>query len=55
MRAWKNLLQAERMSCSTGRPIILRLKLNSSFKKLEGHFGEAMISDRNYELDWIRN
>jgi hypothetical protein len=50
VRAWINIQQAERMSVSTGRSIILRLKSNPSFIKLEGHFGEAVISNQNYKL-----
>ncbi len=53
VRAWVDIKQAERMSCSTGRPIILRLKFNSSFKKLDGHFGKAVISNQNYFLEKI--
>ena len=54
VRAWVNIKQAERMSVSTGRPIILRLKSNTSFKQLVGHFGEAVISNENYILDWMQ-
>jgi hypothetical protein len=49
VRAWKNIQQAERMSVSTGRQIILRLKSNLSFIPLKGHFGQAVISNQNYQ------
>ena len=38
VRAWENIEQAERMSLSTGRRIILRLKFPDNAEKLPGHF-----------------
>lgn len=43
VRAWKNLEQANRMSISTGRKIILRLKFPNNAPKLEGHFNQARV------------
>ena len=43
VRAWENLSQAERMSVSTGRRVILRLKFPDNAEKLEGHFNEARV------------
>lgn len=43
VRAWENIQQAERMSISTGRRIILRLKFPDSAEKLEGHFNQARV------------
>ena len=38
VRAWENIEQAERMSLSTGRRIILRLKFPDNVEKLPGNF-----------------
>lgn len=43
VRAWENIEQAERMSKSTGRRIILRLRFPNNADKLEGHFNEARV------------
>lgn len=43
VRAWENIEQAERMSISTGRKIILRLKFPDNAEKLEGHFNQARV------------
>lgn len=43
VRAWENIEQAERMSLSTGRRIILRLKFPDNAPKLEGHFNQARV------------
>lgn len=43
VRAWENIDQAQRMSLSTGRHIILRLKFPNNAEKLEGHFGQARV------------
>lgn len=51
VRAWKKIESAQRFSVQTGRRIILRLKSNSSFKELEGHKNEAMVSEEDYELN----
>lgn len=43
VRAWENIKQAQRMSISTGRRIILRLKFPNNAEKLEGHFNQARV------------
>lgn len=45
VRAWENIEQAQRMSLSTGRRIILRLKFPNNAPKLEGHFNQARVLD----------
>lgn len=50
VRAWENIEQAERMSKSTGRRIILRLKFPDSAEKLEGHFNQARVLYYNLPL-----
>lgn len=51
VRAWENVEQAERMSISTGRRIILRLKFPDNAPKLEGHFNQARVLYEPYILD----
>lgn len=53
VRAWENIEQAERMSKSTGRKIILRLKFPDNADKCEGHFNQARILYEPYILDSI--
>lgn len=48
VRAWENIQQAERMSISTSRRIILRLKFPDNAKKLEGHFNQARVLNQDY-------
>lgn len=43
VRAWETLEQARRMSISTNRRIILRLKFPDDCPKLEGHFNQARV------------
>lgn len=43
VRAWENIQQAERMSLSTGRRVILRLKFPNNAPKLAGHFNQARV------------
>ena len=43
VRAWENMEQAVRMSKSTGRQVILRLRFPDNADKLEGHYGEARV------------
>lgn len=50
VRAWENFEQAKRMSVSTGRPIILRLKFPNNTPKLEGHFNQARILNVDYPV-----
>ena len=51
VRAWENIQQAERMSLSTGRRIILRLKFPDNAPKLEGHFNEARVLDHKLKFE----
>ena len=51
VRAWENIEQAERMSKSTGRKIILRLRFPDNAEKLEGHFNQARVIYEPYILD----
>jgi hypothetical protein len=53
VRAWENIQQAERMSKSTGRKIILRLKFPDNAPRLEGHFNQARVLDYKYTLESI--
>ena len=53
VRAWENIEQAERMSLSTGRKIILRLKFPNNADKLEGHFNQARVLNHNLKIDNI--
>lgn len=53
VRAWDSIEQAERMSKSTGRKIILRLKFPDNADKCEGHFNQARILYEPYILDSI--
>lgn len=48
VRAWDNIQQAERMSLSTGRRIILRLKFPDNASRLEGHFNQARVLNEDY-------
>lgn len=50
VRAWENIKQAERMSLSTGRRIILRLNFSSNTPKLEGHFNQARVLNTPYKF-----
>ena len=51
VRAWENIEQAERMSKSTGRKIILRLKFPDNADKCEGHFNQARVLYEPYILE----
>jgi hypothetical protein len=48
VRAWENIEQAQRMSLSTGRRIILRLRFPRDTPKLHGHFNQARVLNTNY-------
>ena len=50
-RAWENIEQAERMSKSTGRKIILRLSFPNNAPKLEWHFNQARVLNQFLKLD----
>jgi len=51
VRAWETIEQAERMSISTGRRIILRLKFPDTAPKLEGHFNQARVLYTKLKLE----
>lgn len=53
VRAWENIEQAERMSKSTGRKIILRLKFPNNAEKYPGHFNQARVLHKPYYLESI--
>ena len=48
--AWECIEQAERMSISTGRRIILRLNFPDDAEKLEGHFNQARVLNTKYNI-----
>lgn len=48
VRGWDNIQQAERMSISTGRTVILRLKFPDKCDRLDGHFNQAVIMHEDY-------
>jgi hypothetical protein len=48
VRAWENIEQAQRMSISTSRRIILRLKFPDNAPKLPGHFNQARVLNHDY-------
>jgi hypothetical protein len=50
VRAWENIQQAQRMSISTGRRIILRLRFPDNAPKLEGHFNQARVLHQDYDF-----
>jgi hypothetical protein len=50
IKAWETIQQAERMSISTGRRIILRLKFPNNTNKLEGHFNQARVLNTPYKI-----
>ena len=53
VRAWDNIEQAERMSLSKGRRIILRLKFPDNAPKLEGHFNQARVLNTRCDIGCI--
>jgi len=53
VRAWENIEQAVRMSISTGRQVILRLKFPDNVDKLDGHYGEARVLNYRYDVESI--
>ena len=54
VRAWENIQQAERMSISTSRKLIIRLKFPDNASKLEGHFNEARVLQQIYPFSKIK-
>jgi len=53
VRAWENIEQAQRMSVSTGRRIIIRLKFPNNAEKLEGHYNQARVLKTKLRIDNI--
>lgn len=53
VRAWETIEQAQRMSLSTGRRVILRLKFPDNAPKLEGHFNQARVMNTAIKLKGI--
>ena len=53
VRAWENIEQAERMSISTGRRLIICLKFPDDAKKLDGHFNQARVMGTIVPLESI--
>ncbi len=53
VRAWENIEQAERMSLSTGRRLILRLNFPNNAPKLEGHFNQARVMHTKVKVNSI--
>lgn len=53
VRAWENIQQAERMSLSTGRRIILRLRFPDDAERLPGHFGQARVMQTPVKIDSV--
>lgn len=50
VRAWDNIEQAERMSISTGRRVIIRLKFPDNAERLEGHFNQARVMNTEIKI-----
>jgi len=50
VRAWETIEQAQRMSLSTGRRIILRLRFPSDAEKLDGHFNLARVVNNSLKI-----
>lgn len=51
VRAWKNIIEAERFSKQTGRRIILRLKVPDDTETLEGHKGMAVVLSGVHKME----
>lgn len=51
VRAWETIEHAKRMSISTGRKIILRLRFPANAAKLVGHFNQARILEHKYKME----
>lgn len=50
VRAWADIYEAVRFSCSTGRPIIMRLKFPNDAKRLPGHQGNAVVLYQSFDI-----
>ena len=53
VRAWENIEQANRMSISTGRRLILRLRFPNNAEKLDGHFNQARVLNQKVAISNI--
>jgi len=53
VKAWEVIEQAKRMSISTGRRIILRLRFPNNAAKLKGHFNQARVLYNKYKIENI--
>jgi hypothetical protein len=51
VRAWETIEQAQRMSLSTGRRVILRLRFPDDAPKLPGHSGQARVLHHDLLFD----
>ena len=51
VRAWELIQDAERMSLSSGRRVIVRLRFPDSAPKLEGHFGRARVCHQQIRVE----
>ena len=51
VRAWEDIEEAQRMSKSTGRRVILRLKFPENAEKLEGHFNKARVLNKRLRFE----
>lgn len=51
VKAWETIEEAEGMSLSTGRRIILRLKFPDNCEKLSGHFNKARVLKTPYKIN----
>jgi hypothetical protein len=49
VRAWPNIEDAARFSCSTARRIILRLRMDRP-ERLPGHKGRAVVSYQSVKI-----
>ena len=50
VRAWESIEKAVRMSKSTGRQVILRLRFPDNTDKLDGHYGQARVLNYRYDV-----
>ena len=50
VRAWETIEHASRMSVSTGRRIILRLRFPANADKLSGHYNAARVLHTKYKF-----
>lgn len=50
VRAWETIEHAGRMSLSTGRRIILRLRFPNNAEKLSGHYNAARVLYTKYKI-----